>query len=318
MTNARTNAPAFDWGYSDGNSWHGTPCQRVEYRGLVILAVQDDSPSNPFEEWDTEPPTAVASGRGGSIQDYSDGEALGALEGVSDGWISRHWRALAKILGVAESDLEAQVKERCKGVPTVDVRRDAFREVLDDMAPTRYGGNAGDYFDALAAIWALRGVAAESWYSTGYSQGDWANGLSVATPAWAEKVGAPADTHAAQCKAAGKLWGAWAWGDCYGYVIAAPGAAQVRAWNETGTGFDLEDVPIDELTDLDSCWGYYGSEHAESGLEDAAREAADSILEAARRRRLEALRTILRNRVPTLARPAILARAGALESSLGA
>ncbi len=303
-----TPAP-IDWGYSDGVEMHGSPAQRIEYLGLLIFAAQDDSPSNPFADGDCEPPTCVYSGRS-DFSDYSDGDALEALSGVSDGWIAKHQKAICKALGIDWAAFHADALREQSGdkrVRLVDLKRDALEEALNEMQPSRYHGSASDYLEALATIWSLRGIVAESWYSTGYSQGDWANGLSVATPSWAAKVGAPQASHAAQCKGAGKLWGAWAWGDVYGYVVAAPPAD----WRDDYES--LGEVPTSDLETLDSCWGYFGSDHAESGLEESAIDAADYILGAAAKRRLAKLGELIRARVPLHLRPALLATASILE-----
>lgn len=54
------------------------------------------------------------------------------------------------------------------------------------------------------------------------------------------------------------LYGAWAWGDCYGYIIER-------------VHLDDDGDVDDELTEeLESCWGYYGSDHGDSGLEESA------------------------------------------------
>ena len=281
---------------------HGGPYnagrQRAEYRGLVIWAEQDSSPSNPFEDWDTEPPTAVYSDR--SFTDYSDGDALDPFEGLKDRWFSRNWRALCQILGIdpEEHDKEARDFRRSFAQQNnlAAIRRGLFEDVLGDMKPDRSGYGASDYLEALEALWRLRGVEARRWSSHGYSQGDWAEGISVPTSRWVELTGAPADSHARQMKAAGELWGAWAWGDVYGYIVTAPA-----------------DDPEEEGETLESCWGYYGADHAESGLEEAAIWAADYVVEQAAKRKAAKLKELIRNRVPLEARPALLAEAGAFQ-----
>jgi hypothetical protein len=277
-----------DWEEMTGRTYG----RRAEYRGLVIKAIQDESPENPFESWDCEPPTAVYYDR--DLNDYSDGDALSPFAGVSDGWISRNWRAIAAALGIdpAAHDAEARQSQRDYGGALADIRRDAFSEALEDLKPGGYRGAGGDYFEALEALWRLRGRAALHWTSRGYSQGDYAEGISVATPAWEKAAGAPPDSHERQLEAARDLYTAWAWGDVFGYVI------------ETADG-----------RDLDSCWGYYGGDLGESGLEESALDAAESILNRAARNRADKLKELIRNRVPVALRPALLADAGKLESS---
>jgi len=38
----------------------GPPSDTTEYRGYTITAIYDESPMNPFDDWDTEPPLYVA------------------------------------------------------------------------------------------------------------------------------------------------------------------------------------------------------------------------------------------------------------------
>jgi hypothetical protein len=58
------------------------------------------------------------------------------------------------------------------------------------------------------------------------------------------------------------LYGYWAWGDVYGYVI------EKRCVCAGDPDDDVED-DWEEIED-GSCWGYFGSDHSESGLEDSA------------------------------------------------
>lgn len=261
----------------------------ASYGALTIRAVRDESPANPFTDWDCEPPLLVW--YDGSLTEYGDGicEPLVAL---SDWRISRRWREIAAALDIKPETVEAEARDRAKGERMADFRRDYFESALADMRPSggRYGGGASDYFAALAKLWEIAGVEALDSCSRGYSQGDYADVLAVALPSWAEKVDAPRESHARQLESAVKLYGAWAWGDVYGYVINGPDG-------ET----------------LDSCWGYYGSDHDESGLAKAAESAAAYIYSAARKRKGERLKELIRNRVPLALRPALLAEAATLK-----
>ncbi len=255
--------------------------QTATYRGFEIRAERDDGPENPFEAWDTEPPTLVYSGRD-DVSDYSNGVVDDPFAAMTDSHISRNWRLIARALGVL-TDHDGEARENLKdsgGAAMGAIRRDLFSAALDDIKPSRYGGSSSDYLDALATLWRIAGCEAANWSSRGYSQGHYADGLSVATPQWATLVGAPKSSHKAQCEYAGKLWGFWAWGDCYGYVI--------------------------DGDDGDSCWGYYGDDHAESGLEEAAMRAVDGIIAGRQRRRAAKAKEIVRARVPLALRPAIL------------
>lgn len=246
------------------------------YRGVTIRAVQDDSPENPFEAWETELPTLVYSGRREGFSDYSDGELYRPLEAMNDRKISRNWRLIANALGLTPAAVAQEISERRTdyGETADDTRRELFAVTLDDMRH----GNGSDYLEALATLWRIAGCVAETWTSRGYSQGDWADGLSVATRGWVKMTGAPRSSHSEQCKAAGKLWGAWAWGDVYGFII--------------------DDAD-------ESCFGFYG-DLEESGLEAEACATVDHFLTRRAKARQNKAAELIRARVPLYLRPALL------------
>lgn len=259
--------------------------ETATYGALTIRAVRDESPANPFTDWDCEPPLLVW--YDGSLAEYGDGicEPLAAM---SDSFISRRWRDIAAALDIKPEIVSAEMRDRAKGERIADARRDYFESALAGWPICALSGS--DYLAALAKLWAMQGVEALDSCSSGYSQGDYADVLAVAIPSWAKKVGAPRDTHKRQLEAAVKLYGAWAWGDVYGYVIESPDGEH-----------------------LDSCWGYYGSDHDESGLSEAAEETARAIYADARKRKLAKLAELIRARVPLDKRPAILAEAATLK-----
>lgn len=261
--------------------------ERASYRGLVIDAERDSDARNPWEDWDGNPALAVAYGRNG-IREY--GEPLDALANISDSLFRRHWRAICKAVDADADELHAEAVEsqRDYGGARTDIKRELVGDRLEELKPSTYGGNAGDYFQAVADLWAIAGREALATSSQGYSQGDYADLLLVATPAWEKETGAPRDSHKRQLEASADLWGAWAWGDVYGYVIKAPGGAD-----------------LDELHD--SCWGFYGTNHNESGLEEQAANAADCIIASVRRKRQETLKRLIRARVPLAIREELLA-----------
>lgn len=276
---------SFDYDASEG-------CEVAEYQGLVIRAERDECASNPFTDWDCDPPTLVVSGRHRDLTDYSGGNLESPFDLISDGKLrlSRYWKAAAQALDLCPSAFRVECVEEARdySCSLVTVMREKLQEALEGMRPSYYT-SAGDYLSALESLWQLAGCVALNWSSQGYSQGDYAEGLSVATPAWAKKVGAPVESYARQLEGARKLWGAWAWGDVYAFVIQ----------NSEGDT-------------LDSCAGFYGDCHKESGLAEAAKAAADCILASAKARRAEAVKTAIRNRIPLSYRPSILAQAGAL------
>lgn len=256
------------------------------YRGFTIEAEQDSDAGNPWEEWDCQHPLLVDQGRDGLTE---HGAFPDPFAGTSDAWINRNWKAIAKALDGDAS--EAEERKRDDGYSKIaDARRDVAEEWLEAVKPSRYSGNASDYMEAMAALCELRGWPALSTSTRGYSQGDYAALLLVYTPEHAKACGV-AMPRTKKARAAildslasdAKLYGAWAWGDVYGYVIK----------DESGET-------------LDSCWGFYGSDFANSGLSGAAEESLGHIVKERRKARQTRLASLIRARVPLPARAAIL------------
>jgi hypothetical protein len=272
----------------------------AEYRGLKIRAVQDTDTENPWTDSDGFAPLLWTSGDSG-LTEHGDAELERPLAAFSDYQISRKWRQLVAVLA-PDCDAIALHKElaaaRLDNAPQwraslSDLKREALAERLADHAPDSRRSWPVDYLDLLAELWSLAGCESLSFQRNGYSQGDSVLGLLVATPAWIEAMGIdPKRPLADDLTGQADIFGAWAFGECYGFVIESPDGES-----------------------LDSCWGFIGSDFEKSGLAEAATEAADSILESAAERRTEKLKELIRNRVPAMYRPALLAEAGKLESS---
>lgn len=265
----------------------------AHYRGLKIRAVQDETAGNPWEEWDGQPPLLWTSGEGWNDcgQGFCVESVLGSTRFFSDRQLALKWPELCRAVELDPAATEAELKAERKeyGGRLADYRRDKLESALSDMKPEgRSWSAACDYLAALETLWRLAGVPALDFQRSGYSQGDVVRGLLVALPEWQKKLGA-SYTDSAQLESDANLFGAWAFGDVFGFII--------------------EDS---EGETLDSCFGYYGTDFQESGLADAAKESADSILASAAKRRGEKLKELIRNRVPVALRPSILAEAGAL------
>lgn len=267
--------------------------ETATYRGLEIRALPDRNAENPWEAWDGEPPLVARDS--GFMQTHGAryGDPLNPFADLPDSWFSRNWRAIAKAFDVPESDFDSECRGYMnKGDSLTLWRRDVAESMLSDARPGRDGYGFNDAAQIAARLWAIRGVEAISTTVTGYVQGDWAHLLIVATPAWVKATGAPAKGKECrdQLQASARLYASWAYGDVY--------------------GFEIVDSDGDAL---ESVWGYYGSDHAESGLEETARGMADSILSDAADRRAARLGELIRNHVPLHVRAAELAKAGTLQ-----
>lgn len=274
----------------------------AEYKGLRVWAVQDCSPGNPFTDNDAEWPIAVVSGRN-STTIYEFGAEhrdsyLGAQRiPLSDEQLVHDQRAVAKIFGY--DSIERLMEDCGCDDPVIyctdgKVLGDCFDSILLDLG-------ASAQLDAWEQMFRLAGVPAYRTTVCGYSQGDWAEVLVVATPEAMEKFGVNFEEYRAKAKAhpgikqvmaeqqnldawifdkaselmlahTADLYGHWAFGDTYGYVVEK----RADFLEPDDDPDDFEDA-WEEIPD-GSCWGYFGPDFDASGLEEAAMDAADSYL----------------------------------------
>lgn len=215
--------------------------QAVDLGPCSVKIDNDPDAESPWESWDCMTPLAWLSLTGGGVTAWDSGDGiLTPLDTVPPAWASRHWRALCDILRLDPQDHDSDARENADyhgGLS--DSRLALFQERLQEME-SFYWGPCSDHFDALAAIWKLRGVPALTFQRNGYSQGDSVLGLLVETPEHAARCGydpkKPGHDVGAGLEGAANLFGAWAFGDIYGFTIE----------NSHGEH-------------VDSCWGFYGS-----------------------------------------------------------
>lgn len=236
--------------------------ETLEYKGYKITVAQDEFAENPFEQGYCEPPLLTYyGGWHGYFKAYGEVDCLSdIIRLMPDSCFQKGNRvALFKEFLSDGSTLRefVELANDCGDY------RGAFIQALEwkfDKQPSGWR-SAMEWFDTAEALLKWAGIPCYYGQSNGYCQGDSALVLAIATPAWVELVGAPAESLEAQCKSAVDLYGAWAWGDVYGVLeIHAPGDDETE-------GEELEDG---------SCWGFYGRDHEASGLMDHARSIIDS------------------------------------------
>lgn len=233
-------------------------CEVAFHNGYRIRAVQDDSPINPFEDHDGHLPMLYQYGgdRSDNLRgDYECPRDLPGMaisrpfDGLGDELVVHLQHNFAKVLGSTVYALlecygtDEPVKHAT--VDYADVLRDVFRSSLGD-------NYASERLDKLAELHELLGATVLRHESRGYCQGDWASLLLVAKPEQIAHLGI--SDAAAALEAQAELYDAWAWGDCYGYVIEAPAAVD-------------EDGDVTEWEEIE-----HGSDHDKSGLAEAALE----------------------------------------------
>lgn len=232
------------------------PLDTIEYKGCKILIHRDEGPENPFEAWDCEPPllTYYEEFKSyGEIEDLRDIIALIPDSCFERGERVKFWR---EYVGSIYSLRDVAEMKRDSGMTT--------REAIESLILSAWGykpeswSNATEWMELAESLLSIAGITCYQGQSNGYSQGDSTLVLAIATPNWLKASGVLKDRESKAMKCAFDLYSAWAWGDVYGYT--------------------LEDENGDEL--IDSCWGFYDSDHQESGLLEGAQNAIDCHLEA--------------------------------------
>lgn len=228
--------------------------------GYTAKIATDEGAESPWTLWDTEPPAWVHSD--GSMTAYGEPPSVHELYGrlPVELFTDERLQRVKNALGIEDSDNEGYADDE-----------HGWKEALEDYLPSRqdyYGSK--EYFDALEGLCGLLDIPFLRKTSTGYVQRQWADCFFMATPEWTEKTGVTKENAPAQLGAAHKLWSAWAWGDVYGVMeITRP------------DGEECDDA---------GCWGFYGTDHAESGLLDHAESVVKYDMEAREREEREAFR----------------------------
>lgn len=136
-----------------------------------------------------------------------------------------------------------------------------------DFNEPSYWDEAGEFFDRLEGICEIIGVTCINEITLGCCQGDAVRVFMVATPEWLKQCGLE-DEDPENVKenlmSSFKTWSAWAWGDCYSYVI------KPIYINKDG------DEDYDYC--VSSCGGYYGDDHDKSGLLEGAIDAINGLI----------------------------------------
>ena len=250
----------------------------------AIHILRDTTPENPWTSWDGQPPLLVVSGQ----HTYEHGldakcppmpiqavrahwpEMLGRL--IQGHEIGAHGRRLWFTYDTTWRGLMAFARAEydTHGYPLWEVLADAFNEHVN-------GEYLTDRIELLAEVYEWLGMPAVITSASGYSQGDYIEGLLVATPEWRKEVGneSLSDEQVRESlRSDFDTYAAYAFGDVYGWVLTEhnPDHSPDAWWGDVAVfQHDGETkYPDDEI---DSCWGYYGANHAKSGLRGAALDA---------------------------------------------
>lgn len=242
--------------------------ERIEVAPGIFAAIYyDESPGNPWKDWDGNPPLLAYSDR--SITPYGEEVTPGDLLAMIPKRKFALRTARLEILeacGIDPEDFETE-RKNWNGKPQ-DTARNAIAELIGrgwagNLSRPGHGGRYDDYFSALETLAKFAKVPTYRGTARGSCQGDWAELLLFALPADKDTRFNGADPEGS-LKASFDLWESWAWGDVYGYVL------------EDADGEELE-YPDGDCGG--SCWGFYGSDHEASGLLECATGQAQSVVD---------------------------------------
>ena len=237
-------------------------CEKDDAIFRVLMVRDDHHAENPFEEWAGYWPMLASYDQHVTEYDKHKGPSiLNVLDRFTDGQLIRHQKAICEALGAPASELEQYKRDyRENFFSMAGCIREWAQETLDAIS------NTSDKWETLEALYSILGIECLNTCSRGYSQSDYAALLIVAIPEAMQAFGwnkAQAKDKAGitkDMKGQAKLYGAWAWGDVYGYVIER-----------------LEDGEREETGG--SCFGFYGADPDESGLIEQAASALEYELQ---------------------------------------
>lgn len=264
----------------------------------AIHIMQDSNPDNPWNDWDGQPPLLVVSGRNTSEH------GLDALcPRIPETAVRKHWPAmLGRLVQNHKLDARgnrhwftydptwrglmafARAEYDTHGYPLWEVLADAFAEHVN-------GEYLTDRIELLAEVYEWLGMPAVTCLANGYCQGDYIEGLLVATPEWRKEVGneSLSDEQVRESLRSNfDAYAAYAFNDVYGWVLSEhnPDHSPDAWWGDVAV-FQHDGETKYPDNEIESCWGYYGADHEKSGLKDAALDAAAATEQRVARARAE-------------------------------
>lgn len=212
----------------------------VDRRRIKISIIHDDSPLNPFEDWDCNYPLNSNDGHNYG-KDYSNGDIDNYLLGkLSYEFVQENFDTL---LDLVETSREEFDEDYPIGDFTEDERVDYLYDMLRDYITeeNQHRANFCELFDIKHYFGT----------SKGYSQGDCVDVFICWTPEFGKLCGVPYESATVKAmESTFELYGQWAWGDVY--------------------GFNIEDEEDEDS--IGSCFGFYGTNWEENGMLEAIME----------------------------------------------
>lgn len=238
--------------------------ETIQYKGYDINIYPDNDACNPWEEYDTQPPMIVIHSRDHIIK-YGNVD-FDYLPGLTRAEIKANIKAITHEF--ENTYLLAGVRDYMHlsndGIEAVNT---ALHDWYTDL-------NNGDKLEMQARIYKIKGVDCLCASIHGSCQSDYGEVLIVASPEYLKEIGV-AKISDRQLESERTLYENWAFGNTYGY--------------------EIEDFK-------DSCWGFYGEDHQESGLKDCAMDFINCHIDSERKNNIKQLKQWLKNKVPLMYR----------------
>ncbi len=241
--------------------------ERIEVAPGIFAAIYyDESPGNPWADWDGQPPILVHDGstlshHGEQVTAADLARLIPVDKFADETFRGTVWDAI-DLPVPSEGFLLESVPEPVQHATEDDYYHCFIEDCqqFDGDAERCGWTHAGKYFDGLETLAGFAGVPCHVTVTHGYSQGDSLRLALFATPDWVKTAGIAEENIADSLKNDAKLYGSWAFGNVYGFIL------------EDADGEKLECPDGEGVT---SCWGFYGYDHKASGLiEDATSAAA--------------------------------------------
>ena len=232
----------------------------MEYKGHTISIELDDNATNPLTDWD-HCALVVTTNDNTHTTYYNTDQRYNHTPDVPD---LTQDQARKLIPDLMREDGYTSCKQWLTDYCFTTYNWASITDWLnDDYIPSYI--NDGDKLERIAFIFQAVGFQTLNTSSQGYSQGDYVEILVVADEDYYKLSGNnPEDDQTETLQGVADTYGAWAWGDVYGYVITKPN--------------ECPHCQHDEPEEVDSCWGFYGDDHEKSGLLDQARSFIDEEL----------------------------------------
>lgn len=268
----------------------------------AVHILYDETPENPFEAWDSEPPILVAHWDRGqySLTEYGLADRC---PDIPEAVVRKRWK---EMLAALNYGVFGWVPPRFNGNgytqdwaglrKFADDHRDyshLWEALAEEYEAALELYETSDRLAKYAEVYEWLGCPAYVGSTSGCSQGDYAEVLVVWTKEWMGKVGInhtmlTLSNIELDQKNTVKLYGAWVWGNVYGWAITRSTEEQRRQWAQNTYCFMAEagGIPCFYWSPhagpgdvVESCWGYYGTDHEESGLLPEARAMVELLHE---------------------------------------